>query len=91
MVDTGGIPFGGGGFDIGARVVEPALWARGVSSIDTLLLTHGDPDHIGGAPAILTEFRPREVWEGIPVPRFEPLTRLRTAAQARRLGRDPDE
>ena len=36
-------------------------------------LTHGDPDHIGGAGAILREFRPREVWEGIPVPRFEPL------------------
>ena len=38
-------------------------------------LTHGDPDHIGGAASILREFRPREVWEGIPVPRFEPLTR----------------
>src|SRR5262249_1217573 len=28
------------------------------------------------------EFRPREVWEGIPVPRAEPLTRLRMQAQA---------
>ena len=35
MVDTGGSPFGGGGFDIGSRVVEPALWARGVSSLRT--------------------------------------------------------
>jgi competence protein ComEC len=45
-------------------------------------LTHGDPDHIGGAPSILAEFRPREVWEGIPVPRFEPLTALRAQAAA---------
>ena len=52
MVDTGGSPFGGGGFDIGSRVVEPALWARGVSSLGTLLLTHGDPDHIGGAMSL---------------------------------------
>ena len=50
--------------------------------IDYLALTHGDPDHIGGAGSILREFRPREVWEGIPVPRFEPLTALRVAAQA---------
>ena len=48
----------------------------------TLALTHGDPDHIGGAASIVREFRPREVWEGIPVPRFEPLTALRLAAQA---------
>ena len=27
--------------------------------------------------AILAEFRPREVWEGIPVPRFEPLSMLK--------------
>ena len=57
MVDTGGMPFGGGGFDIGARVLEPALWARGVSSLSALLLTHGDPDHSGGAAALLTDFR----------------------------------
>ncbi len=36
----------------------------------------------GGAAAILREFRPREVWEGIPVPRSAPLTALRIAAQA---------
>ena len=29
---------------------------------------------------MLREFRPREVWEGIPVPRFEPLTALRDEA-----------
>ena len=30
----------------------------------------------------MREFEPREIWEGIPVPRFEPLTALRTGAQA---------
>ena len=28
------------------------------------------------------EFRPREVWEGIPVPRFVPLTNVRLQTQA---------
>ena len=51
--------------------------------LDYLVLTHGDPDHIGGAAAILREFRPREVWEGIPVPR------VRAAARAARRRRGP--
>jgi competence protein ComEC len=54
----------------------------GIRRLDYLALTHGDPDHIGGAPSIVREFRPREVWEGISVPRFEPLTQLRIAVQA---------
>jgi competence protein ComEC len=72
IVDTGGSPFGGS-FDIGSRVLEPALWARGVSAIDTLLLTHGDPDHIGGASTLIDDFDPRRLWQGIPVPRARPL------------------
>jgi competence protein ComEC len=69
-------------FDIGDRVVAPPLRVAGVRRLDYLVLTHGDPDHIGGAGAIVREFEPREVWEGIPVPRFEPLTVLRTSVQA---------
>jgi competence protein ComEC len=74
MVDTGGSPFGDGSFDIGARVVEPALWGIGITSLDAMLLTHGDPDHIGGATALVADFHPREVWQGIPVPRAASLS-----------------
>jgi competence protein ComEC len=72
-------------FDIGDRVVAPVLRNAGVRRLDYLVLTHGDPDHIGGANAIVEEFRPRHVWEGIPVPRFEPLSVLKAAALDRRL------
>jgi competence protein ComEC len=67
LIDAGGAPFGGG-VDIGQRVLAPALWARGIRSLDTLLVTHGDPDHIGGAAAIVDDFVPGRVWEGIRVP-----------------------
>ena len=67
LVDAGGMPFGAGSFDIGSRVLSPALWALGLRRLDTLLLTHGDPDHIGGARAIVGDFWPSAVWEGIPV------------------------
>jgi len=80
LIDAGGVVSGGAGFDIGDRVVAPPLRIAGVRRLDSLVLTHGDPDHIGGAGSILREFRPREVWEGIPVPRFEPLAMLRATA-----------
>jgi competence protein ComEC len=69
------------GFDIGDRVVAPPLRRAGVRRLDYLVLTHGDPDHVGGAASILREFKPHHVWEGIPVPRFEPLNALRGFAQ----------
>ena len=78
LVDAGGVP--GSGFDIGERVVSPALRALGVRSIDTLVVTHGDPDHIGGAPAVLRRFAPRQVWEGVPVPPHPALRDLESAA-----------
>src|SRR5204863_8794535 len=81
MIDSGGIPFGNAGFDIGGRVVEPALWARGVASVETLLLTHGDPDHIGGAATLVEDFHPRTLWQGVPVPRAMPLRAVLARAQ----------
>jgi competence protein ComEC len=83
LVDTGGAPFGGS-FGIGARVLAPALWARGTRALDTLLLTHGDPDHIGGALDVLADFAPRQLWVGIDVPNHRPTADIRDAAA--RLG-----
>ena len=73
LVDAGGIPFGNSSFDIGSRVLSPALWARGVRRLESVLLTHGDPDHIGGARAIINDFGPDRVWEGVPVARHARL------------------
>ncbi|MGE3845003.1 MAG: ComEC/Rec2 family competence protein, partial [Vicinamibacterales bacterium] len=66
LVDAGGFP-GAASFDIGDRVVAPALWALGTRRLDVLALTHPDPDHAGGAPAIAADFKPRALWEGISV------------------------
>jgi competence protein ComEC len=84
LVDAGGVagPPERVSFDIGGRIVAPPLRMAGVRRLDYLVLTHGDPDHIGGAGAIVREFEPREIWEGIPVPRFGPLTALRIGAQS---------
>jgi len=65
LVDTGG---GAGSFDIGDRIVGPALWALGARRVDWLAITHGDLDHVGGAVTLAGAFAPREIWEAVPVP-----------------------
>ena len=37
----------------GERVVVPFLQAHGVAALDTLIISHSDSDHSGGAPAVL--------------------------------------
>ena len=84
LVDAGGLA-GQARFDIGERVVSPALWALGVRRLNLLLVTHGDPDHLGGATSVVDIFRPREIWEGIPVPPHAPLAALAEAARVRNI------
>ncbi len=43
-------------FDLGKAAVLPALHALGVTQLDRLLVSHGDNDHAGGAPAVAREF-----------------------------------
>ncbi len=85
MVDAGGVSLSGD-FDIGDRIIGPALRARGISRLDYLAITHGDPDHIGGAASIVTDFAPSEIWYGIPVDGHEPTQKLLAAAERRRAG-----
>jgi competence protein ComEC len=48
-----------------------------------LALTHGDRDHVGGALGVTEDLQPREIWEGIPVPRNVDLARLKRLAADR--------
>jgi competence protein ComEC len=81
LVDSGGLP-GASSFDIGDRVVGAVLRHAGIRRLDTAVITHGDADHAGGLASVVRDFRPRDVWEGIPVPRSAPLLGLRRAATA---------
>jgi len=79
LIDAGGLA-GAASFDIGDRVVAPVLRHYGVQRLGTLAITHGDADHMGGAAAVVREFRPWDIWDGVPVPPFAPLGRLRAEA-----------
>jgi competence protein ComEC len=64
-------------FDIGEDVVSPYLWSRQVHRLDVVALTHAHSDHMGGMPAVLRNFRPRELWVGHnpPIPAYQQLLR----------------
>ncbi len=48
-------------FEVGEDIVLPYLKSKGVSTIDKLILTHGDFDHIGGARAIMEGLSVKEI------------------------------
>jgi competence protein ComEC len=50
--------------DIGEDVVSPYLWSRGIRRIDVMVATHSHQDHIGGLAAVMSNFRPKELWTG---------------------------
>jgi competence protein ComEC len=72
LVDAGG-PVGGvteaaaatSRFDVGEEVVSTYLWSRRIRRLDVLALSHAHSDHMGGMPAVLRNFRPRELWVSI--------------------------
>lgn len=48
-------------FEVGKDVLIPFLRGKGVSTIDKLILTHGDMDHIGGAKSVLETMKVKEL------------------------------
>lgn len=54
------------GFDLGEAAVLPSLHALGVRNLDLLIVSHGDNDHAGGAPAVVRAFAPPQVLAGEP-------------------------
>lgn len=81
LVDAGGLA--GTTFDIAGQVVLPAVRALGVGRLHALVVTHGDPDHAGGAATVLRRLPVANVWEGTPVPPHPVLRELAGIARAR--------
>ena len=74
LVDGGG--FAKSDFDVGERVVLPALMTLGVGRLDLAVLTHAHMDHGGGLVSVLEAFPPGEIWVGRTPPDHPLVQRL---------------
>lgn len=49
-------------FDVGARIIAPFLWQKKINTIDTLVLSHANSDHLNGLIYIAEHFHVKRVW-----------------------------
>ncbi len=60
LVDGGG--FQGNSFDVGRYVLAPYLWHRGITRLDTMVLSHPHPDHYQGLCFVAAHFPIKQFW-----------------------------
>jgi len=61
LIDGGGFS-DNSTFDVGAGILAPLLWRKKIKSIDTIILTHPNSDHLNGLIYIAEHFNVRQVW-----------------------------
>ncbi len=61
LIDGGGF-YDPSAFDVGGAVVAPFLWQKKIMSVDTLVLSHPEGDHMNGLFYIARQFAVRELW-----------------------------
>jgi competence protein ComEC len=49
-------------FDVGASIVAPLLWRKKIRTVDTLVLSHANSDHLNGLIYIAENFHVKHVW-----------------------------
>ncbi len=48
-------------FDVGYRIVAPLLWQKKIATVDTLVLSHPDRDHLNGLLFVAEHFHVRQL------------------------------
>jgi competence protein ComEC len=72
-------------FDTGKNVIAPFLWEKKIRRIDTLVLTHPDPDHLKGLNFIASQFSIGQFWDNGCQTQSEPHLQLKETLRAKKI------
>jgi competence protein ComEC len=61
MIDGGGFS-DNSSFDVGARIVAPFLWRKKIKTVDLLILSHPNSDHLNGLIYLADHFNVKTLW-----------------------------
>ena len=61
LIDGGGFA-DNSSFDVGASIIAPFLWSKKIRSVDLLILSHPNSDHLNGLIYIAEYFNVKTVW-----------------------------
>ncbi|MBF0398200.1 MAG: MBL fold metallo-hydrolase, partial [Desulfobacterales bacterium] len=61
LIDGGGF-YDNSIFDVGANIVAKFLWQKKIQTIDTIILTHANSDHLNGLFYIAENFNVKNFW-----------------------------
>jgi competence protein ComEC len=72
-------------FDMGQRVVAPLLWRKKIATVDTLILSHPNADHLNGLIYIAKHFNVRELWTNGDVNNTQGFRQLMTVCRRNQI------
>jgi competence protein ComEC len=61
LVDGGGFS-DNSVFDVGQKIIAPFLWRKKIKTVDTIVLSHPNSDHLNGLLYIAENFNVKEIW-----------------------------
>jgi competence protein ComEC len=61
MIDGGGFS-DNASFDVGSRIIAPLLWQKKIMTVDLLILSHPNSDHLNGLIYLADQFKVKSLW-----------------------------
>lgn len=83
LIDGGGNPISD--FDVGENVVSPVLWNLGFRTLEAVIATHPDSDHMEGLIAVIDNFQVEQLWLNLPYDKPPLLLKLLEHAEKRKV------